>query len=315
MSWIHPTILRPEPVHSSVPKRFFLFVSLWIILLPLGVASGLFAGESAPDGSPIPGFTGDSPTTPATGDGTGDEKDPATPFRIDNKLTIERDDKIVEIETITLFSNGKVIDFIGDNGEIIIYDATQKNFLLLDPLHRIQTELSVEEIDQFLGNLRVQLTEKKDKFCQFMFQPEFDFSRNEETGDLLFQSKWLDYQISTRSFDDPVICDQYFEFVRAYGKLNVYLNPGTLTPLAREKVNEMLRAEKRFPVKVSQTIYPSGKRLFAKLIEVKSDHKLLRRFSEEDQGRIVRAIHFHEQFPKVSFGNYYQTVTRSDPKE
>ena len=31
-----------------------------------------------------------------------------------------------------------------DNGEIIIYDATQKNFLLLDPLHRIQTELSVE---------------------------------------------------------------------------------------------------------------------------------------------------------------------------
>ena len=237
-------------------------------------------------------------------------------FRIDNTLTIREEGKSngVKIETATLFGHGMVIDFIGDNDEIIIYDRGKKNFILLDPIHRVQTELSAADVDHFLTNLRATIGEKDDKFYRFILNPEFEISRSDESGELLFQSKWFDYRITTRSFDDPAISDDYFEFSDVYCKLNVYLNPGTFTPLARRVVNETLCREKRFPAQVHLKFYPGGKRLFAKSIEFDSEHRIIRRLSEEDHGRIVRAIHFSKQFQKMTFGNYYKTVTGTDPQ-
>ncbi len=231
-------------------------------------------------------------------------------FRIDNVLTIrkEGEEDGVRVVTTTLFSKGMVIDFIGDNDEVIVYNRKTKTFVLLDPIHRVQTELALSEIDQFLDTLRSVVSQKKDAQAQFLLNPNFEITRNDETGDLSFSSKWYEYLVSTRSFDDPELSGVYFEFVDVYTKLNLYLNPGNYTPLARMAVNDLLAREKRFPAKIRLTLYPKGKTLFAKPDIVTSDHKIIRRLSEEDLGRIVRAVHFTEQFPKQTFGNYYKTA-------
>ncbi|MBO7726268.1 MAG: hypothetical protein J6S40_07330 [Thermoguttaceae bacterium] len=235
-------------------------------------------------------------------------------FRIDNVMTIrkEGDEDGVRVVTTTLFGKGMVIDFIGDNDEVIIYNRKTKTFVLLDPIHRVQTELALSEIDQFLDNLRAIVSEKKDAHSQFLLHPDFEISRSDESGELSFSSKWYEYLVSTRSFDDPELSEAYFEFIDVYTKLNLYLNPGNYTPMARMVVNGVLAREKRFPAKIRLTLYPKGKGLFAKPDIITSDHKIIRRLSEEDLGRIVRASHFSEQFPKQTFGNYYKTAIRPE---
>ena len=243
-------------------------------------------------------------------DAQGDETAALSQFRIDNVLTIrkEGEEDGVRIVTTTLFGKGMVIDFIGDNDEVIIYNRKTKTFILLDPIHRVQTELSLNEIDQFIDNLRTVISGQKDPFSQFLSKPAFEVTRSDESGELSFVSKWYEYLVTTRSFDDPELSEVYFEFIDVYTKLNLYLNPGNYTPLARMAVNELLARERRFPAKIRLTLYPKGKTLFAKPDIITSDHKIIRRLSEEDLGRIVRASHFSEQFPKRTFGNYYKTA-------
>ena len=156
-------------------------------------------------------------------------------------------------------------------------------------------------------------TEKKDPLSNFLLDPKFDVTRSDEAGEISFASKWYEYFIETRSFDDPLLSDAYFEFINVYTKLNLYLNPGVFTPMARMAVNDLLTREKRFPAKIRLILYPKGKALFAKPDIITSEHKIIRRLAEEDLGRIVRATHFAEQFPKITFGNYYQTVIQPQP--
>ena len=238
--------------------------------------------------------------------------DEASRFRIDSTIRIVQDEKILEIKSSTIFSDRLVIDFIGDNGEIIVFDRKEQLFTLIDPIHRIQTELTLEEVNEFLTNIRGLLAEKKDRFCRFMLAPEFEVSKNDESGEMLFESKWIDYKIVTRSFDEPKLAEEYFTFSEAYLRLNIFLNPGTLTPLARARVNETLRQENRFPAKIHQTIFPKGKWLFARIIEIQNDSKLVRRLSEDDQGKIVRAMHFARQFPKMTYGNYCKAIAEAE---
>lgn len=242
----------------------------------------------------------------------GTEDDEYSHFRIDSTLTIQRDDEIVKIQSSTIFSENQVFDFIGENGEIIIYDRQGERFSLIDPIHRVRTELLQSDIDQFMVNINDQLTRKGDRFYLFMLHPEFSIARRDELGEILFQSKWIDYTVETRRFEDERLVRDYFDFSNAYSLLNVYLNPGTLTPLARIKVNETLCEEKRFPAKITLSVYPKGKWLFAKMIQYQSEHQLVRRLTESDRGKILRAVLFTEQFPKVTFGRYYKIVNSTE---
>lgn len=229
-------------------------------------------------------------------------------FRMDSVVHLENDDVLTQIKTSTIFSDGAVFDFIGDNGEITIYRPESKIFILLDPIHRIQTELALEKIDSFLDRIRSLFTQKDDLFKRFMAHPEFDFSKSEDGNEFLFQSKWIDYRIKTRSFEDPNLIDSFFDFSDAYSKLNIYLNPGTTTPFARIHINQYLRKDHRFPEHFTLSVYPGGKRLFSKAVKIESQHTLIRRLSEKDKGRIIRALHFVEQFQKLPFGKYQKTL-------
>ena len=114
---------------------------------------------------------------------------------------------------------------------------------------------------------------------------------------------------TTSSFESEEQADAYFRFADAMGKLNVYMNPGVVTPLARMVANRKFMQESLFPKKVVSEIYPKGKTIFTKTFQVENEASLSRRLSERDRSRINRAIHFFAQFPYVSFKTYFEKTS------
>lgn len=226
-------------------------------------------------------------------------------FRVDAVVKFSRnEDEERSFRTSSVFFDDFAFDFIGDNGEIIVYSFSEKKFALIDPIRRLRTKVDAEEIERFLENVKPLLEKRNDAFCAFMLEPTFEVSRKED--ELLFQSKWIDYRATTRAFDDPKIADAYFDFANALCKLNVFMNPGSVTPLARLELNRRFQEEARFPEKLVVDVYPKGKMFFNRSFQASNEYKLARRLSEKDRNRVMRAIHFAAQFQEVNFRTYYQ---------
>lgn len=227
-----------------------------------------------------------------------------TEFRIDNTVCFVRNERETKYTTSTVFYGDLAFDFVGDNGEIVVYSFRARKFLLIDPLRRVRSAINESELDAFTERIKPILREKKGGFISFMTEPTFTISKKED--EYFFQSKWIDYHATTIPFDDEVIADLYFRYVEAIGKLNVYMNPGALTPLARIEANRTFMSDSRFPTKITTDLYPKGKTIFTKTFQIESNSTLARRLSERDRDRVNRAVHFFEQFQFVSFRTYFE---------
>ncbi|MGN1065228.1 MAG: hypothetical protein ACI4QC_07440 [Thermoguttaceae bacterium] len=231
-------------------------------------------------------------------------------FRVDNTVRVLRNDRLpqaereVSFESSTVFYDNLVFDYVGDNGEIVVFSFNEKKFALIDPIRRMRTELGLDEIERFLSRVKPILREKNDKFVNFMIDPSFEISKKED--ELFFQSKFIDYHISTRGFENQQIADAYFQFTDALGKLNVYMNPGAVTPLARIEANKRLKESVSFPETIVTDVYPNGKTIFNKTVHIVNESTLARRLSERDRNRVNRTIHFFAQFPMVNFQTYFE---------
>lgn len=284
--------------------RFGKFLTI-LTLAALGVAFGDGGGAAAQepsDGAAVDVFHFDASTRWPELDATSET---SLRFRVDAVVKFSRnEDEERSFKTSSVFCDDFAFDFIGDNGEIIVYSFTEKKFALIDPIRRLRTEVDVDEIDRFLSFVKPRLEKRDDGFCAFMTDPSFETSQKED--ELLFQSKWIDYRATTRAFDDPRLVAAYFDFANALCKLNVFMNPGSVTPLARLVVNRRFEEEARFPEKIVVDVYPKGKMFFNRSFQTSSEYKLARRLSEKDRNRVMRAIHFAAQFQEVNFRTYYR---------
>ena len=140
-----------------------------------------------------------------------------------------------------------------------------------------------------------------------MLDPSFETSQKED--EFFFQSKYVDYRVAAPRVENERAAEVYFQFAEALGKLNVYMNPGTVTPLARIEVNRKLAEKSRFPEKIVTDVYPNGKSIFTKTIHISSESTLARRLSERDRNRINRTVHFFAQFPLVNFQSYFEKTS------
>ncbi len=235
----------------------------------------------------------------------GGDGESGSQFRIDNTVNFIRNERETRYESSTVFYGDLVFDFIGDNGEIVVYSFRSQKFVLIDPIRRMRTVIDEQELERFASRIKeIVKEEKRDSFSLFLIEPSFEISRKE--NEYFFQSRWIDYRATTQPLDNEKIADAYFRFVEAMAKLNIYMNPGVLTPLARIEANKTFMETALFPGKIVMEIYPKGKNIFAKTLVVENTAALARRISERDRNRINRAVHFYEQFPFVSFSEYFE---------
>jgi len=232
--------------------------------------------------------------------------DGALQFRVDNVARYTKNEREFEFRSSTVFCGDLAFDFVGENGEIVVYSFKTQQYVLVDPVRRIRAELDAAEIERFLERVKPILREK-DGFVAFMVEPSFEVSAKE--NEFFFQSKWIDYHIGTSVFEDEQVADAYFKFVDALGKLNVYMNPGAVTPLARVETNAFLEKKARFPEEVVADIYPKGKTIFTRSVQIRNESSIARRLSQRDRNRVHRALHFIAQFPLVPFQTYFEKTT------
>jgi len=220
-------------------------------------------------------------------------------FRIDNSVQ--------GVRSTSFLLEGKFYSMIGENGEIVEFDAARRTFTLIDPALRIQTQIDAEETRRGVEQLRQRILNdpntRTDSFRHFAFNPTFVSEFDAVLGKLALQSHWIDYEIRTIPFTDPS-AGMYYDFVDWVCYLNFRLNPGSTQMLIRLEVNRLLREGQRFPVSVSESIYPSGKQPLARPSRASSSHDLVRRLGDADRRRIGQAQEFKRTFPQVPFDEY-----------
>ena len=224
-------------------------------------------------------------------------------FRIDNDVQ--------GVKSTAFLLEGKFYSMIGDNGEIVEFEATTRTFTLIDPALRIQTQIDAQETRQRVEQLRQQILNdpnaKTDSFRYFAFKPAFTSEFDAVSGKLALQSHWIDYEIRTIPFTDPS-ARAYYDFCDWVCYLNFRLNPGSSQMLIRLEVNRLLREGQRFAVNVSESLYPGGKQRFARPYRVSSSHEIVRRLGDTDRRRIEQAQEFKRILPQVPFDEYQRRV-------
>jgi hypothetical protein len=220
------------------------------------------------------------------------------------------DNNVQGVKSTAFLLAGKFYSIIGDNGEIVEFDAAKKTFTLIDPALRIQTQIDAEETRKKVEQLRQQILNdpntKPDSFRYFAFKPVFVAEFDSASGLLALQSNWIDYDIKTIPLTDGS-AGLYYDFCDWICYLNFRLNPRSGQMLIRLEVNRLLREQQRFATNVSESIYANGKQGLAKADHASSTHAMSRRLSDADRKQIEQVQEFKRTFPQVSFDEYQKS--------
>jgi hypothetical protein len=160
--------------------------------------------------------------------------------------------------------------------------------------------------------LREVLHNHPDPYIQFVSQPTFEETFDQQTGVMTFESTWISYSMETRYIEDRDIAEKYQKFSKWYCLLNMRLNPAATTLFARLAVNRTLGAHRRFPQRVYVRIRPKGGSLLGKSVTMSSRHRLIQRLLEPDEKRIQQTERFLEIFRDVPFEEYQKTFRQEE---
>ena len=235
------------------------------------------------------------------------QNDGRSRFCIDNRLIIG--DKAVK--SLTIFYDGRVYDFIGDHGQITIYDKAAGMLTLLDPSCRLKTTVTTENLAEDFIHHREALRKSDNPFHNYLAEPFFEENAFEaESGLMYFRSPWIEYRFETVPLVDPVVSEVYYDFCRQFTLLNIRTGSSP-TSMIRNALNPILEQHQRFPGKINMTIYPRGKVILSRMaVHAEATHTFVWRLQSPDETKVKQANRCRELFREVPLDNYLREVNR-----
>ena len=227
-------------------------------------------------------------------------------FRIQNKVYLD-DEKRPQSGSLTIFSDNLVYDILDGEGEITLFDRAHGRFVLLDPAHRLRTEISVARLHQAMAEIQAWASTQPDPFLRFLAVPKFDLQTVTAAGEMEFASPWATYQVTPLDPAHSDIARAYQDFSNGYCQLNTLINPGARPPFARMIVNDALGQRKLIPREVKLTIQPKQGPTATRTI-IRSQHQFTPRLSEADRQQIVRVEQLVTSFTPVLLDEYQKRV-------
>src|SRR5438046_252777 len=100
----------------------------------------------------------------------------AEEFRIESKVFTAKEEAPVS-ESLTLFDDGRVYDFLSLPSEITLFDLSRGRIVLMDPDRKLRTELTTDELNTFIEQLRTRAARQTDRLLKFAADPKFEESR------------------------------------------------------------------------------------------------------------------------------------------
>lgn len=205
----------------------------------------------------------------------------AEEFRIETRVYVGDQQEPVS-ETTTLFLDGVVYDFLAEPAQVAVFrkpgGGKPGRFILLDPAHRVRTELFTDQLAGAMNKLRAWAAQQTDPFLQFAAAPQFTESFDAQSGKLTLASLVETYQVDTTKTDHPDATAEYREFLDWYTQLNTLLSAGP-PPEPRLELNAALARHQVIPLKVELTRAGEDE-------PVRAEHEFNWRLSRQDMSRI-----------------------------
>jgi hypothetical protein len=232
----------------------------------------------------------------------------AEEFRVESKVFSGKDEAPVS-ESLTLFADGRVYDFLSSPREITVFDFIRGRIVLIDPVRKVRTELTTEQLNDFIDKLRARALRQNDALSKFAAQPQFTESKSAD-GWEQFASSQLTYRVQAKKSDNPAIVRAYREFSDGSARLNAMLQPGALPPFARLEVNAAMERTMRVPEELELTITPSN-RLLNKPTVLRSSHELAAQLLPSDRKKIDEAGEYLVNFRQVPLDEYMRPIQQA----
>jgi hypothetical protein len=221
----------------------------------------------------------------------------AADFTVISAIHAESDSKPVT-ENRTWFLGDRVYDeLIGDPREVSVLDLKRQSIELLDVRRRIKTTLTLNELTQFVAALKVEALQAKSPLVRFAASPQFEVLNHEDQHRLRLKSDLLEYEVDLQPCDADV-AQQYKRFCDWYARLNA-TRVGSLPPHARLELNDHLRRQQCYPIKIKLTI-----RNDTTSAELTSHHRLVEEIASHDRQRIEQIDLDRVTFREVSLADF-----------
>ncbi len=223
----------------------------------------------------------------------------AQDFRIESKVFLEGQEQPVA-ETLTLFSDGVVYDFLlTQPEEIAVFDPRHERLVLLDVERRQMTTIRMKELRELNANLKQE--EGGGALAEFI-HPKFDESFDAESGWLTLAGNLVTYRARGSEAKDEESSRQYQQFADWYARLNA-VRPGGLPPFGRIELNAALARRSLVPEEVGLS-FVIKESLREKKVELRSTHIPIWYISRGDRERIEKAKDYLVTYKPVSFPKF-----------
>jgi hypothetical protein len=232
----------------------------------------------------------------------------AAEFRIENQVFAERE-KEPKSQSLTLFHEGFVYDFMQEPAEVTIFDKATGRFVLLNVAKREKAEITVAEIDAFVEKLKQLAAKQKDPLLRFFADPKFEETFDVSRGELSLASPLVTYRLTGEVVKDPAVFAEYREFSDGYSKLNAVLNPGSRPPQARLQVNQALARHELMVKEVVLTLIAIKSETNQKTV-LRSEHDFSLNLTAADLDRIGNARESMNSFKTLRYEKYQKSRTQ-----
>jgi hypothetical protein len=170
--------------------------------------------------------------------------------------------------SLTLFHAGKVYNIVSESGEVIVYEPVQRRFTLLQVHAGTAAEVSQDQVRRYLSLAEEKVREHAIdlarqpgntpegalQLLEFQLHPQFDVKAVEGTGQFTLASPRCRYEVEGVKPPEPAIAEAYLKYADALAELNAVLNPHSLLPGPRLKVNQELRERQLLPILVRRQV-------------------------------------------------------------
>ena len=221
----------------------------------------------------------------------------AQEFRMETDVFVE-DAKEPVGETLTIFSNGLVYDFLLTGiEEITLFDRKRSRLVLMDTQRKVKTVLTMEDIVTFVANMKAQLSDDQRGYLV----SEANSAVIEEDGWLKVATERVVYRAECIKPRDKSTALEYQEFADWYARLNAMR--GSFPPFLRIHLNSEIAKRGLIPKTIERTVHDDNILTGRKQV-VRSHHLANWRLSKTDRKRIDTAGTYLTTYPTVTLREY-----------
>ena len=180
-------------------------------------------------------------------------------------LAVNSDHGPVVVRSLMLFHAGKIYDYIEPAREVTVYEPAHRRFTVLNPHRQLCSELTHDEIRQFLGLAEDEAqkrlafvpeessasSRKAMEVLRFQFQPDFETGFDPAKQQLTLTADNFQYVVEGFQPETPEVVEKYLQVADWMAQFNSVLHPQSLFPAPRLKLNQELRSRGLLPLTIN----------------------------------------------------------------